>query len=197
MWAWTPAFLASCFVFGGAEGLRAAGWGSYLNALFHVTGLLASFSMGMLSDHLGRARVMLILSDMSTLCSFAFGWTIGQPFPIIMGIGLLYGFSAIGDSPVLSAALTEVVKTPYLGAAFGLRSLLGFGAGAVSPLVFGAILDWTNPSSAGMKYQNWGWAYGTLGLGGLGAVAAAYLFGKTRPKVKSTSQPMEPRWKDF
>jgi MFS family permease len=126
---------------------------------------------------------------MSTLCSFVFGWSIGQPFPIIIGIGLIYGFSAIGDSPVLSAALTEVVKTPYLGAVLGLRSLLGFGAGALSPVVFGAILDWTNPSASGIKYQNWGWAYSILGLGGFGAVVAAYLFGKIRIKAKSTTQP--------
>lgn len=185
MWAWTPAFLASCLVFSGEEGLKAAGWGSYINALFHVTGLLASFSMGMLSDHLGRARVILMLSGMSAVCSFVFGWSMGWPLILVIAIGLIYAFSALGDSPVLSAALTEVVKTSYVGAAFGLRSLLGFGAGALSPLVFGAILDWTNPIAAGMQYHNWGWAYSILGLGGLCAVVTAYIFGMIQTKNKS------------
>ena len=175
MWAWTPAFLASCFVFSGVEGLKAAGWGSYISALFHITGLLASFSMGMLSDRLGRARVILMLSGMSAVCSFVFGWSMGWSLILVIGIGLFYAFSALGDSPVLSAALTEVVRTSYVGAAFGLRSLLGFGAGALSPLLFGAILDRTNPISSGMQCTGWGWAYGLLGLGGIGATVMAYI----------------------
>jgi MFS family permease len=182
MWAWTPAFLASCFTVAGSGSLKAAGWGSYINALFHVMGLSASFSMGMLSDRFGRARVIFILSGLSSLCSFLFGWSIGQSLLLVVGIGLLYAFSALGDSPALSAGLTEAVKTPYVGAAFGLRSLLGFGAGAISPVVFGAILDWTNPSVSGIQYQNWGWAYSILGLGGSGAVVTAYLSGRVCKK---------------
>jgi MFS family permease len=179
LWAWTPAFLASCLAIGGTEGLRAAGFGSYIAALFHVTGLLASFSMGALSDHLGRARVILLMSGISMVCSFVFGWSIGWPFILVMGIGLIYAFSALGDSPVLSAALTEAVDVQYLGASFGLRSFLGFGAGSISPLVFGAVLDWTNPiTSTLIHYTTWGWAYIILGLGGLGAVWTAYRFGK-------------------
>ena len=187
MWAWTPAFLASCLVFSGEEGLKAAGWGSYINALFHVIGLLASFTMGMLSDRLGRARVILMLSGLSAVCSFVFGWSIGQPLILIVMIGLVYAFSALGDSPVLSAALTEVVETSYVGAALGLRSLLGFGAGAISPLVFGIILDSTNPIASSMRYKSWGWAYSILGLGGLCAVATAYIFGMIQTKSKSKS----------
>ena len=95
----------------------------------------------------------------------------------MVGIGLIYAFAALGDSPVLSAALTEAMDPSYLGAAFGLRSLLGFGAGAVSPLVFGAILDWTNPLVQG-AYSTWGWAFGVLGLGGVGATWAASRFGR-------------------
>lgn len=179
MWAWTPAFLAGCLAIGGTEALRAAGFGSYIAASFHVTGLLASFSMGALSDQLGRARVILLMSGISMVCSFVFGWSIGWPFILVMGIGLIYAFSALGDSPVLSAALTEAVDVQYLGAAFGLRSFLGFGAGSISPLVFGAVLDWTNPiTSTPTHYTTWGWAYSILGLGGFGAVWIAYRFGK-------------------
>jgi MFS family permease len=87
-----------------------------------------------------------------------------------MILGLLYAFSSLGDSPVLSVALTEVVSPFYLGTALGVRSLLGFGAGAVSPVIFGAVLDWTNPEG---QYVMWGWAFVTLGLPGLGTVWAA------------------------
>ncbi len=181
MWSWTPAFLASCLALSGTGSLNAIGWGSYITALFHVTGLFASFSMGMLSDRLGRARVILILSGISALSSFIFGWSIGWPLISIIGIGLIYAFSALGDSPVLSTALTEVVKPSYVGAAFGLRSLMGFFAGGVSPIAFGAVLDWTNAVAVGERYSNWGWAYSTFGLGGLCAVVTAYFFYRERP----------------
>jgi MFS family permease len=175
MWAWAPAFMTACLVAQGSEGLSAAGMGAYLTAGFHLAGLVASFSMGSLSDRLGRARVILFLAGISTFCSFVFGWTIGLPLSLILTIGIIYNFTSIGDSPVLSAGLTEVVTPSYLGAAFGFRSLLGFGAGAISPLVFGAILDWTNPHGAGQTYYaTWGWAFVSLGLPGFGAIWAAH-----------------------
>ena len=104
---------------------------------------------------------------------------IGLPILIIIIVGMIYAFTGIGDSPVLSAGITESVASSYLGAALALRSFLGFGAGAIAPLAFGVILDWTNPGSAtDGYYTTWGWAFSSLGLGGLGAVVAAYMLFK-------------------
>ena len=181
MWSWTPAFLAACLGLAGAEGLKAAGSGAYIAAFFHAVGLLASLSMGTLSDRLGRGRVMLALASISMACSFLFGWSIGWPLVFVIAMGVIYAFSGLGDSPILSTAVTEVVDPAYLGSALGLRSLLGFGAGAVSPLAFGAVLDWSNPMIDGQRlYSSWGWAFGLLGLGGLGAVWAIRRFAKYR-----------------
>jgi MFS family permease len=175
MWAWTPAFLASYFTLKGIEGLSASGLASYVTAAFHMAGLFASFLMGSLSDRAGRGLVIMIASGVSALCSFVFGWSIGWTLAAVMIIGLLYAFSALGDSPVLSAALTEVVSPVYLGRVLGLRSVLGFGAGAASPVIFGLVLDWTNPAALGERlYATWGWAFITLGLPGLGAMWAGH-----------------------
>jgi len=176
MWTWTPAFLSACFAFGGTEALRAAGLGSYVAALFHFFGILASFSMGFLSDRWSRAMVLLALSGVSSACSFLFGWTFGWSLIITMSLGAVYAFSSLGDSPVLSAALSEVADPAYMGTAFGIRSLLGFGAGAVAPLVFGLVLDWTNPGTIGRLYVHWGWAFCSLGLMGMGAIAMAFVY---------------------
>jgi MFS family permease len=176
MWAWAPAFLSACLMFQGSETWAAAGGGSQIVSLFHMMGMLASFTMGALSDRLGRAFMILVIASISTVCSFVMGWTIGFPFVVIIAIGMIYSFTALGDSPILSAGITESVDPSYLGAAFALRSFLGFGAGAIAPLVFGAVLDWTNPDFAVKGfYANWGWAFCVLGLGGLGAVIAAYM----------------------
>ena len=176
MWTWTPAFLAACIAVGGMGELRAAGMGSYITAFFHFMGILASFSMGLLSDRWGRATVLLGVSAVSSLCSFLFGWTYSWPIIITVVLGTLYAFSCLGDSPVLSAALSEAADPAYLGAAFGIRSLFGFSAGAAAPLVFGLILDWTNPGVVGRLYVHWGWAFSSLGLMGLGAVAMAWVY---------------------
>ena len=124
---------------------------------------------------------MLALAGTSMVCSFLFGWSIGWPLALVIGIGMIYAFSALGDSPIFSAALTEVVDTAYLGRALGLRSLVGFSAAAVSALAFGVVLDWTNPMIDGQRlFSTWGWAFSMLGLGGLGAVWATRRFGKIR-----------------
>jgi MFS family permease len=179
MWSWTPAFMAACLGAAGAASAQAAGSGANIVALFHVVGLMASLSMGSLSDRHGRAQVMLVLATVSMICSFIFGWTLGSPLFVIIGIGALYALSSLGDSPIFSAALTEVMEPSYLGAALGLRSLVGFGAAAVAPLAFGAVLDWSNPFANGQRlYVTWGWAFSVLGVGGLGAVWAIHRYGK-------------------
>jgi MFS family permease len=181
MWSWTPAFMAACMGAAGTVGVQAAGSAASIVALFHVMGLIASLSMGSLSDRLGRAQVMLALASVSMICSFTFGWTLGFPLFVIIGIGSIYALSSLGDSPVLSAALTEVMEPSYLGAALGLRSLVGFAGAAVAPLAFGAVLDWSNPFADGQRlYVAWGWAFSVLGAGGLGAVWVIYRYGKTR-----------------
>lgn len=179
MWSWTPAFMAACIGLAGAAHLKAAGSGANAAAFFHLVGVFASFSMGALSDRLGRGRVIMALALISAACSLVFGWSIGWPLALVTAIGVIYAFSALGDSPVFSAALTEAVDPACLGSALGLRSLLGFGAAAFAPLAFGAVLDLSNPAVSGrQEYAAWGWAFGVLGLGGLGAAWVALRFKK-------------------
>jgi MFS family permease len=172
MWAWAPAFIAASLVASGAATMKSVELGAYIASSLHVMGLLASSSMGHLSDRLGRRRVLIALAATSAVCSMSFGWLIAAPIVVIACVGALYGFSGLGDSPVLSAALSEAVHPAYLGSALALRSFLGFGAGAISPLVFGAILDATNPP--GVTPAHWGWAFVALGLGGVIATVCAY-----------------------
>lgn len=182
MWAWVPAFLAAAFRVDGAGAVRGVELGAYVSAAFHVVGLVASSSMGGLSDRLGRRAVLVALAASSAVCSFVFGWLIGWPMALVFAVGAVYAFTALGDSPVLSTAFTESVPPAYLGAGLALRSLLGFGAGAIAPLAFGAVLDATN--SPGVTPTMWGWAFVTLGLGGVGAAWSA--LGLARDRRRAT-----------
>jgi MFS family permease len=172
MWAWIPAFLAASAALSGAAAGAAASSGAYLSAVMHLTGAIAASTMGRLSDRVGRRAVLLALAAMSAVLSMTIGWLVAWPIYLLLVLGLLYGFSALGDSPVLSVAITEVVDPGHLGAVLALRALLGFGAGAISPLAFGAVLDFFSPGSAAPTM--WGFAFMSLGLGGLLAAVCAW-----------------------
>ncbi|MBI4278694.1 MAG: MFS transporter [Armatimonadetes bacterium] len=171
MTTWAPAFVAAALTVG-AMSAGAAQRGAYVAAAFHAMAFLASLSMGRLSDRLGRRAVLLSIAATSAACSLIFGWLIRSPTPVIVAVGALYGFTALGDSAVLSTALTETVDPAYLGSALALRSVLSSGAGALAPLAFGAVLDATNPP--GGTPATWGWAFTALGAGALIATLCAY-----------------------
>ena len=70
------------------------------------------------------------------------------------------------------------------GRSFRTSFLIGFGAGAISPVVLGAVLDLTNPGVTGKGvFFNWGWAFSVLGIGGLGAWLAAIYYGRMRKNL--------------
>jgi MFS family permease len=173
MWAWTPAFMAAVLVAHGAPADRSAGLGAGLSAIFHVTGIVAGGAGGWLSDRWGRTAVIAVMMAVSTACSFSFGWMLDAPLLLVAVVGCIYGFSALGDSPVYSTGLTETVPSARLGSALAIRSLLGFGAGAISPWVFGVMLDWFGGRDS---TPAWGWAFSMLGVGGvLGLVTVLWL----------------------
>jgi MFS family permease len=142
-------------------------------------GAVASGAGGWLSDRWGRTAVIAGMMAISSLCSFSFGWMLAAPVALIMLVGSVYGFSAVGDSAVYSTGLTETVTPSRLGSALAVRSLLGFGAGAVAPLVFGMVLDLHGGRAAGAA--GWGWAFSALGVGGVLGLACA-LWLRTLPE---------------
>lgn len=164
MWVWMPAFLAAGIALNGADRQHAAEIAAYLAGGMHVVGAVASSSMGRMSDRLGRRRVMVALAVTGALCSSGIGFLVAAPLALLVILVFVYGFVAIGDSPVLSAALTEEVAPARLGSVLAIRALLGFGAGAVSPILFGGMLDLMrvdqNPAMA------WGLAFVIFGVGG-------------------------------
>ncbi len=164
MWAWTPAFMTAVLVAQGASLERSAGSGAGLAALFHVMGIAASSSGGWLSDRWGRTAVIAGMMLASSVCSFSFGWLLEAPLVLVAALGCVYGFSALGDSPVYSTGITETVPPARLGSALAIRSLLGFGAGAISPAVFGMVLDHFGGRGA---VAGWGWGFSVLGVGGV------------------------------
>lgn len=173
MWSWTPAFLTAALALSGGDLAQTVHLGAYLTAAMHLVGSFASASMGRLSDQLGRRTVLISVAAIATFCSFGFGWMIAWPAFLLGLVGVIYYFTALGDSPVLTTALSETVDPGILGSVLAVRLLLGFAAGAVAPVVFGLILDLTN---SGTPILIWGWGFMALGVGGLLATVCACLY---------------------
>ena len=176
MWAWMPTYLGVVFAHGGASSAGTASLGIAFAALGYLISTAGSIGGGLLSDRWGRTAVILLMSVASLVCSFSFGWLIAAPAWIVVAVAIVYSLTAIGDSSVYSTAMTELVPGHRLGAAWALRSLLGFGAGAISPWLFGVVLDVGQKAASVGTQAAWGWAWTALGVGAvLGPVATLRL----------------------
>jgi len=176
MWAWMPTYLGAVLSHGRVTSAGTASLGIAFAALSYLISTAGSISGGMLSDRWGRTAVILLMSLASLVCSFTFGWLIAAPVWIVVAVAITYNLTAIGDSSVYSTAMTELVPGHCLGAAFALRSVLGFGVGAVSPWAFGMVLDLGQGASVARADTAWGWAWTALGVGAmLGPVATLRL----------------------
>lgn len=145
--------------------------------------------MGHASDRLGRRAVLVAMGGLGAICSLAIGWMGALPVWLILPVAALYGFAALGDSPVLSTAMTEATPPDRLGAALAVRSILGFGAGGVAPLAVGLVLDHATPGSgwagSGWPGSGWGWGFALLGVGGGLATLCAARLPPDRPSPSS------------
>jgi MFS family permease len=160
-----PAFLVIAAAQDGGPSRGTIALGGVLAGLTHLFAVLGSVAGGALADRIGRTRVILAMSCASLACSFSFGWLLGGPLWLVASVAVLYNLTAIADSAVFSTVLTEIVPQEYIGVAFSVRSALGFGMGALSPWVFGVVLDWHGGGTA--SPAAWGFAWASLGAGAL------------------------------
>jgi len=139
----------------------------------HVSGVISSLISEYFSDKIGRKAILVFFSLISALLSFTMGWIVDFNWLVIIFIALAYSFFAIGDSGVLTAALTESTLKEFVGRTLGYRSILGIGLGSITPGFFGFILDITNNHEPISNSTNWVYAFSFLGCAGLLATLCA------------------------
>lgn len=157
MYGWIGYFLTASGEAAGESSAQALSWGGVVGGLSILVGTISCAMAGTLSDRYDRFRVISLFLITSMACSFIYGWLLGGAPYLLVIVGLVYGFAVVADSAIYKAAMTETVPVRHMGAALGLQSFLGFGAGALSQPVFGAVLD-----SAG-----WGLAWVSSGVAAL------------------------------
>ena len=164
MRAWLPAFLTTLWVQQGMPLTAATARGATFASLVLVGSGLSNAAGGWLSDHLGRRRTILMFLTASALCSALIGWTPRLGMAAVLILALVYGLLVTADSSTISTAVAESATADTLGATLAVQSGLGFLVTAISPSLFGAILDGTGGT--------WGWAFASLGAAALLGITA-------------------------
>jgi MFS family permease len=163
LWAWLPAFLTAALLLNGSSPENAL----LFTALTYIANIAGSIIGGTMADRWGRTQTILLWSCVSLALSFTIGWLIALPIALLVALACLYNFAGIADSSTHSTVLAESVPPHYLGVAYAVRSVVGFGMGVISPVVFGWALDVAGGGKASGDAYAWGIAWMTIGLGGL------------------------------
>jgi MFS family permease len=164
-WGWSGLFFTTAGILQGMASKEAMALGGILAASTVLMGTFAPWIGGAASDRFGRTLTAFLFSIFSVLFSFGIGWLMGSGMKIIIAAGLIYGFLVVADSAIYKAGLSEIIPGKHLSLGLAVQSALGFGAAIFSPKIFGMILDLTN--TAGQIQGVWGWAFMSLGLGGM------------------------------
>lgn len=160
--AWMVAFIT--FAYGASGAVAPLLVPTAAAALINLLGIPASILGNEAAGRCGRSRWIAAAMVVSGALAWTAGLSASWPWALMLAVLALHFVAVMADSAALTAGLVQVTSAEQRGAALAVYSLLGFGAGFVAPLAFGAVLDAAGGSSA-----PWAWtlAFGTLGAGGL------------------------------
>ena len=124
MWAWFSVFLGDTL---SLQGVNAAGRWSAIGT-FAVIGIgaVGCWLGGVLGDKLGRSRATILAMTISGTCAVLIGFLQSAPIPLLLAVGLLWGFWVVADSAQFSTAVTELGRQDYVGTALTLQLAIGF-----------------------------------------------------------------------
>jgi len=136
-------------------------------AAINLIGIPASIIGNEIAGRIGRRRFILLTMAASGLLAWASGAVVIWPWALLVVL-VAYNIAIMADSAALTAGLIAAAEPTRLGAALAVYSLIGFGAGFLGPLIFGAALDIAGGKDVPLA---WLFACGSLGLGCLLAPA--------------------------
>ena len=159
--SWIVAFL----VF--AQALAPAGAGSALSpvAVAAIANLLSPVSSVLGNEtarRVGRERLIWRVMLVSAIVTGVLGFSAHLPWPVLALLAWAHMCLIMGDSSALTAGVIAKSDERLRGATMAIHSMLGFGAGFVAPLVFGAVLDLAGGNA---RPAAWGFAFASLGVG--------------------------------
>ena len=125
-WTYAALFFHDVFAARGASPAAAAARAGVVGFGVIAMGGVGSVLAGRWADRLGRERVTIWAMAASGACALAIGWLAAAPLPLVVAVGLLWGFAVVADSAQFSAVVTEVAPPHAVGTALTLQTALGF-----------------------------------------------------------------------
>ncbi|WP_299396271.1 nitrate/nitrite transporter [Pelagibius sp.] len=172
--AWLVAFLV--FAFTWQPVLAESSWTpTQVATVLLLLGLPASILGNEVATVFGRRRVVSLVMVGSGGIALFLGFIAAVPLWLLAAVLLIYSVLIMADSGALTAGAVIAATPERRGATMALHALLGFGAGFLSPLAFGVVLDLAGGAGAGLA---WGLAFALLGLGVLAGPVILYLIGR-------------------
>lgn len=129
-------------------------------ALINLVGIPASILGNEFAGHHDRRRFILVVMLMSGALAWAVGAAASWPLALL-ALLVVYQAVVMADSAALTAGLVAVADPARRGAVMAVYSMAGFGAGFLSPLVAGAVLDAGGGNGSALA---WMLATGSLGI---------------------------------
>jgi MFS family permease len=118
MWAWFLVFFAAV----ASDGKAAA----YATFAVICAGAVGCWVGGVLGDRWGRPETTTAMMAVSAACALVIGLVAEASAPLVLVVGLVWGFSVVGDSAQFSTLVTELAEQAYVGTALGFQMAVGF-----------------------------------------------------------------------
>ena len=118
MWAWFLVFFAAV----ATDGKAAA----YATFAVIGAGAVGCWVGGVLGDRWGRPETTAAMMAVSAACALAIGLVAEASAALALVLGLVWGFSVVGDSAQFSTLVTELAEQAYVGTALGFQMAVGF-----------------------------------------------------------------------
>ena len=155
--SWVVAFLT--FAAGHTDAASVLLTPATVATLVGMVGVPSTLLGNELAIRYGRRRFIVTVMVLSMVAASTIGFT-SISYPLAAVLAVLYSVLIWSDSSTLTAGTLGSALPSHRGRTIALHSTLGYGSGFVSPLVFGAILDWAGGETA----SGWGFAFGHLAL---------------------------------
>ncbi|HAL49725.1 MAG: MFS transporter [SAR202 cluster bacterium] len=161
---WLPGLLMAVLVASGVDPVDAAVKSATIGGVALAAGSVGPLMGGAMSDRWGRTRTAAGIFALSGACSWTIGWIGDFPWPVVVGVAVVYGWAISADSSIYSTAVTESAAAGDLGSTMAVQAFSGFMAGVLGPILIGAVLD-VFPDSI-----DWGMGFSAIGILALIAV---------------------------
>jgi MFS family permease len=147
-WLLVPGLLAGSMIVTGiffhhVHIVAAKGWSlgpfAATFTVYAAGSIAASLTSGWLVDRLGARRPLVFFPLI--LASGCLLLAVGDSFALALGMMLLFGITSGGQSTTVNALWAELYGTAYIGAIRSLAMALMVFGSAVSPIIFGRLLD--------------------------------------------------------